>query len=75
MTNETLDVRGFNCPLPVLKAKKALSDLAAGATLEILSTDASSRDDFAAFCKAAGHTLVSEDEKDGVFHVVIQKAV
>jgi len=51
MADHTLDAKGLNCPLPILKARKALKDVAAGETLEILSTDPGSVADFQAFCR------------------------
>jgi tRNA 2-thiouridine synthesizing protein A len=74
MADKTLDTQGLACPLPVLKAKKALSDLPKGGTLEVLATDPGSVEDFKAFCSTAGHTLLEQSEKAGVFRFVIQRA-
>jgi tRNA 2-thiouridine synthesizing protein A len=57
MAHQVLDVKGLNCPLPIPRAKKALKDVAVGATLEVLSTDPRSVPDFEAFCRATGHSL------------------
>lgn len=57
-----LDVRGLNCPLPILRAKKALSEMLAGQTLKVVATDPGSVRDFQAFCKQTGHGLVSQAE-------------
>ncbi len=65
---------GLKCPLPVLKAKKALKGLPAGAHLEVRATDPGAVRDFAAFCEATGDTLERTEAKDGVFVFVIRKA-
>jgi tRNA 2-thiouridine synthesizing protein A len=57
-----LDVRGLNCPLPILRAKKALGDLSAGQVLKVLATDPGSVKDFQAFCKQTGNELLSHTE-------------
>jgi len=54
-----LDVRGLNCPLPILRAKKALTDLASGQVLKVVATDPGSVKDFQAFCKQTGNELLS----------------
>ena len=75
MTTTTLDTKGMNCPLPILKAKKALKDLAAGDLLEVLSTDPGSVKDFESFCRATGNPLLESNEQDGgVFRYVIEKS-
>ena len=53
-----LDVRGLNCPLPILRAKKALGDLHAGQVLKVLATDPGSVKDFQAFCRQTGNELL-----------------
>ena len=57
-----LDVRGLNCPLPILRAKKALGDLSAGQVLKVMATDPGSVKDFQAFCKQTGTELLSHSE-------------
>jgi TusA-related sulfurtransferase len=57
-----LDTRGLTCPLPILKAKKALATLASGNLLRVVSTDPGSMRDFAAFARQTGHTLVEQTE-------------
>ena len=57
-----LDVRGLNCPLPILRAKKALGDLTAGQVLKVVATDPGSVKDFAAFCKQTGNELLSHSD-------------
>ncbi len=69
-----LDTKGMNCPLPILKTKKAISQLDAGSILKVLATDPGSNDDFNAFCRSGGHELVDSSEADGVFTYVIKKA-
>jgi tRNA 2-thiouridine synthesizing protein A len=63
-----IDTRGLNCPLPILRAKKALADLASGQVLKIVSTDPGSMRDFRAFCKQTGNELLLQQtiEKDFV---------
>jgi tRNA 2-thiouridine synthesizing protein A len=70
----TLDTKGLSCPLPILKAKKAIKDLAAGDTLQVLATDPGSVKDFEAFCRATGHELVESGEDAGVYSFLIKKA-
>ena len=68
-----LDTKGMNCPMPILKAKKAMNQLEAGGTLKILATDPGSVEDFSAFCRTGGHALVESSEADGVFTYVLKK--
>ncbi|WP_101049190.1 sulfurtransferase TusA family protein [Macromonas nakdongensis] len=56
-----LDARGLNCPLPILKAKKALADMTSGQTLKVISTDSGSVRDFQAFAKQTGNELVEQN--------------
>ena len=69
-----LDTKGMNCPMPILKAKKAMKDMAGGETITIYATDAGSVADFGAFCRTGGHELVESSEADDVFTYVIKKA-
>ncbi len=68
-----LDARGLNCPLPILRAKKAISGLEAGQVLRIDATDSGSVKDFAAFCQQTGHELVRSQEEGGDFIFLIRK--
>jgi tRNA 2-thiouridine synthesizing protein A len=68
-----LDTTGLNCPLPILKAKKALSDMASGNFLEILASDPGSVKDFEAFCRTTGNKLVDSQSGDGVYRFVIER--
>ncbi len=72
--NRTLDVTGLNCPLPVLRARKALKDVAVGDCLTVLATDPASGIDFRHFCDTSGHQLVDASEADGVYTFVIRRA-
>jgi tRNA 2-thiouridine synthesizing protein A len=72
MPDKTLDVKGLACPLPVLKAKKALSELPKGATLEVLSTDPGSVDDFTAFCESTGNALLERSESGGIYRFLLR---
>ena len=74
MTATLLDTRGLNCPLPVLRARKAMQQLAPGSTLRILATDPGTVRDFQAFCRATGHELLESQEQDGEVRFVIRKA-
>jgi tRNA 2-thiouridine synthesizing protein A len=69
-----LDARGLNCPMPILKAKKALKDLAAGDTLKVVATDPGSVADFSAFCRTTGNELVEQSEENGIYTYVIRKS-
>ena len=73
MADQILDTKGLNCPLPILKAKKAIHALASGATLQVLATDPGSVKDFEAFCRTTGHPLLESGQDDGVFNFLIQK--
>ena len=68
-----LDVRGLECPLPILRSKKAIAGLSAGQLIHVLATDPGSQKDFPAFSKVTGHLLKESWESDGVFHFVLQK--
>ncbi|MFT8417645.1 MAG: sulfurtransferase TusA family protein [Acetobacter sp.] len=73
MSDTVLDVRGLNCPLPVLKANRALRGLPAGARLRVLATDRASVTDFQIFCRETGHALVSFADENGVFSFTIKR--
>lgn len=74
MATQTLDTKGMNCPLPILKTKKAIKGLNAGETLEVVSTDPGSVKDMEAFCKSTGNELLSSSEADGVYTYEIKKS-
>ena len=67
------DYTGLKCPLPVLKTRRALSDLAAGTIITIMADDPAAPLDFVHFCETSGHTLLESQDKDGQFHFIIQK--
>jgi tRNA 2-thiouridine synthesizing protein A len=73
MADQLLDVKGLNCPLPILRAKKALKDVAMGGTLEVLATDPGSVKDFEAFCRTTGNELVESKAEANVFRFVIKR--
>ena len=73
MSETVLDVKGMNCPLPVLRANKALRGLVAGDRLRVLATDRAAVADFQAFCRETGHSLLAWSEEAGVFSFVIRK--
>ena len=62
--NREIDTRGLNCPLPILRAKKALAELQSGEILRVVATDPGSLRDFAAFAKQTGHTLIESSEQN-----------
>jgi tRNA 2-thiouridine synthesizing protein A len=68
-----LDTKGLNCPLPVLKAKRALRNVPVGEILTVTATDPASTIDFRHFCMTSGHDLVEWSEADGVFTYVIRR--
>ena len=68
-----VDARGLNCPLPILKAKKALAELQSGELLKVLSTDAGSVRDFQAFAKQTGNELVEQGTEDEVLIHVLRR--
>ncbi|MDH4109988.1 MAG: sulfurtransferase TusA family protein [Gammaproteobacteria bacterium] len=72
MADKTLDAKGLNCPLPILKAKKALKEVPAGGTLEILATDPGSVADFQAFCRQTGNELVEHSQDGSVYRFLIK---
>ncbi len=68
-----VDARGLNCPLPILRTKKALNDMASGQVLRILATDPASVRDFQAFARQTGNELVEHGERDGAFFFVMKR--
>ena len=67
-----LDARGLACPLPVLKARKAMRGMPPGGLLKVLATDPGAPADFAAFCEVTGHRLERSGEEDGALVFVIR---
>ncbi len=68
-----LDARGLNCPLPILKAKKALAEMTSGQTLMVVSTDSGSVRDFQAFAKKTGNELIHQDSTGPDFVSVLRR--
>ena len=69
---QSLDLRGLKCPLPVLKARRAIKAMASGSRIEIFADDPAASLDFAHFCETTGHRLLaSESRDDGVLHFII----
>ena len=73
MADEVLDASGLNCPLPILKTKKALQKMDAGQILEVISTDAGSVKDLEAFCNQTGNRLMKTIEVDGKYTFTVEK--
>jgi tRNA 2-thiouridine synthesizing protein A len=73
MATQVLDTKGLSCPLPVLKAKKALKELPTGGTLEVLATDPGSMKDFEAFCRTTGNELVESAVDGKTYRFVIRR--
>lgn len=72
MADQVLDAKGLNCPLPILRAKKALKTLPTGGTLEIQATDPGAVKDFEAFCRSTGNELL-ESKQDGSTYIFLIK--
>ena len=73
MAEHVLDAKGLNCPLPILKASKALKALPIGQTLRVLATDPGAVEDFEDFCRTTGNELVEVEQEGGAFSVLIKR--
>jgi tRNA 2-thiouridine synthesizing protein A len=71
---KVIDATGLLCPLPVLRAQKALREMASGEVVEVLATDTASVNEFPAFCQQTGNELLEWDEADGRFRFRLRKA-
>ena len=71
--NKELDARGLNCPLPILKAKKALADMETGELLRIVATDGGSVRDFQAFARQTGNEMVHQESTNGEHVTVLRR--
>jgi len=71
--DKEIDTRGLNCPLPILRTKKALSDVQSGQVLKVVATDPGSVKDFETFAKQTGHTLLQHAEANGEFTFFMRK--
>ena len=74
MADQTLDAKGLNCPLPILKTKKMLKGMTAGQTLEVMATDPGSIADMTAFCNQTGNELLSQSNQGDVYTFEIKVA-
>lgn len=72
--NKELDVRGMNCPVPILRSKKAISELASGEVLKVVATDPGSVKDMQAFANQTGNPLLLSGEASGVYTYFLRKA-
>jgi len=72
--DELLDASGLNCPLPILRAKKALATMESGKLLHVIATDPGSVKDFASFARQTGHELLESKEEGSKFEFLIKKA-
>ena len=68
-----IDARGLNCPLPILRTKKALNDMQTGQVLRVLATDPGSVRDFEAFARQTGNHLLQHSEQDGVYSFFVRR--
>ena len=73
MAERTLDVEGLNCPLPILKANRALKEMAAGETLSVTATDPGAIADFETLCSTTGNELLEARQEGKVFHFLIRR--
>jgi tRNA 2-thiouridine synthesizing protein A len=74
MSETLLDTKGLKCPLPVLRARKAMKAVEPGGILAVEATDPGSVQDFRSFCETTGHELLESSEADGVYSFKIRKA-
>ena len=72
--DQELDASGLNCPLPILRAKKALKGMSSGQVLRIVATDPGSVKDFEAFAKQTGNALIESGQEAEKFHFLLQKS-
>lgn len=73
-TNTTLDASGLNCPLPILRTRKALNAMASGETLKVISTDPGSVKDISSFCAQTGDELIENFGDEQAFTFIIRKS-
>ncbi|MCC2112697.1 MAG: sulfurtransferase TusA [Hyphomicrobiales bacterium] len=72
--DQELDAKGLNCPLPILRTRKAMSDMTTGQILRVVATDPGSCGDIPAFCNQTGHELVATGEAGGTYEFLIRKS-
>ncbi|MBM3897087.1 MAG: sulfurtransferase TusA family protein [Thaumarchaeota archaeon] len=70
-----LDVKGMLCPMPVIKAKQAISQVPVGGVLEVLATDPAAKEDIPAWVRRAGHDLISMQQEDETFKFLVKRKV
>ena len=73
MTNQTLDMCGYACPMPILKTKQALASMSSREVIEVICTDQGSKKDFVAFCDQLGHKLISQRDEGNKIIFQIEK--
>jgi tRNA 2-thiouridine synthesizing protein A len=73
MADQVLDAKGLNCPLPILRAKKALKEVPIGGTLQVLATDPGAVKDFEAFCRTTGNDLLESKSEGKQFEFLIRR--
>jgi tRNA 2-thiouridine synthesizing protein A len=73
IADREVDARGLNCPLPILRTKKALNDMQTGQVIRIVATDPASVRDFQAFAKQTGNELIEHGEADGAFWFLLRR--
>ncbi len=73
MADQVLDAKGLNCPLPILRTKKAIKDMAIGDVLTVHATDPGAVKDFEAFCRTTGNELLDSSSGNGEFHFRIKR--
>ena len=73
-TNQELDARGLNCPLPILRTKKAIAAMASGETLRVIASDPGSVKDMESFCRQTGNPLIASEQQDDDFVFVVERA-
>ncbi len=71
--HKEVDARGLNCPLPILRAKKALADMESGQILKVLATDPGSQRDFAAFARQTGNEIVESSKQEETFVFLMRR--
>ncbi len=71
--DQVLDCKGLNCPLPVIKTKKAIEKMQVGQILQMVATDPGSKPDMAAWSKSTGHELLAAREEQGLYTFLIRK--
>ena len=71
---KSLDAKGLACPMPIVRTKKAMDTINSGEVLEVFVTDKGALNDFAAWAKSGGHTILEQKEEAGVLSFYIQKA-